>query len=80
MPLAQIAAKGIRWTTLSMFVVTVLQVVRMVVLARVLGPDAFGLLAMMMVVIGFVQLLGQLGLSEAIIQHPNPTPIDCYTR
>jgi len=73
MSLARSAAGGIRWTTLSMLVVTIVQMIRLIILGRILGPEAFGLLAMMLVVIGFAELLGQMGLSEAIIQRPDPT-------
>ena len=76
MPIAQAAARGIRWTTLSMLVVTVAQVIRLVVLGRILGPEPFGLMAMMLVVTGFADLLGKMGLSEAIIQRPDPTRIE----
>ena len=76
MSLAQSAADGIRWTTLSMLTVTITQMIRLVVLGRILGPEAFGLLAMMLVVTGFAELLAQAGLSEAIIQHPDPTHIE----
>ena len=76
MSLAQAAAKGVRWTTLSMAVVVIVQMIRLVVLGRILGPEAFGLLAMMLVVIGFAELLGQMGLSEAIIQRPDPTHLE----
>lgn len=76
MSLAQSAAGGIRWTTFSMLVVTITQMVRMVVLGRLLGPEAFGLLAMILVVTGFAELLSQAGLSEAIIQHQCPTHIE----
>jgi len=73
MSLTQAAARGIRWTTLSMLLVSITQMVRLVVLGRILGPEAFGLMAMMLVVTGFAELLGQMGLSEAIIQRPDPT-------
>ena len=76
MPLTQAAARGIRWTTLSMLLITITQLIRLVVLGRILGPEAFGLLAMMLVVTGFAELLGQMGLSEAIIQRPDPTHIE----
>ncbi len=76
MSLAKAAAKGVRWTTLSMVVVVIVQMVRLVVLGRILGPEAFGLLAMMLIVIGFAELFSQVGLSEAIIQRPNPTHIE----
>ena len=56
-----------------MLLVTVTQIIRLVVLGRILGPEAFGLLAMMLVVTGFAEQLGQMGLSEAIIQRPDPT-------
>jgi lipopolysaccharide exporter len=76
MQIAQAAARGIRWTTLSMLVVTIIQIIRLVVLGRILGPEAFGLLAMMLVVTGFAELLGGMGLSEAIIQRPDTTHIE----
>ena len=76
MQLEQAAVKGIRWTTLSMVSVTIIQMVRLVVIGRILGPEAFGLLAMMLVVTGFAETLGQMGLSEAIIHRPDPTHIE----
>jgi len=76
MSLVKSAVRGARWTTFSMLIVTVTQLLRLVVLGRILGPEAFGLLAMMLVVIGFVELLGQMGLSEAIIQQPAPSRIE----
>lgn len=59
-----------------MLLVIITQMIRLVVLGRILVPEAFGLLAMMLVVTGFVGLLGQMGLSEAIIQRPDPTHIE----
>lgn len=41
-----------------------------IVLARMLTPDAFGLVAMVAPVIGFAQLFGRLGLLEAVVQRP----------
>ncbi len=76
MKLAQSAAEGIRWTTFSMLMTTITSMIILIVLGRILGPDAFGLMAMMLVVTGFVELLGNAGLSEAIIQHPVPTQIE----
>ena len=73
MALEQEAARGIRWTTFSMLLVSSIELMRLVVLGRILGPEAFGLLAMMLVVVGFVQLLSQMGLNEAIVQRPGPT-------
>lgn len=79
MTLRQVAAKGVRWSAFSMLLVTITQLIRLVVLGRILGPEVFGLLAMMLVVIGFVETFGQMGLSEAIIQRPDPTHIELST-
>jgi len=59
-----------------MLVVTAIQIFRLLVLGRILGPDAFGLLAMMLVFTGFAGVIGKLGLSEAIIQQPDPSRIE----
>jgi len=43
------------------------------ILARLLAPDDFGLVAMAMLVVGLVEVLGQTGQMLALIRHPNPT-------
>lgn len=62
------AIGGAKWTTISMLVVTLLQFGELAVLARFLSPDDFGLMAVMMVVIGFSQAFQDMGVSSAIIQ------------
>lgn len=44
-----------------------------IVLARLLSPDAFGLLAMMMVFTGFASLLTNVGLGSALVQRMDVT-------
>jgi lipopolysaccharide exporter len=78
MSLTQEAANGVRWSTLSMALVSIIQIIRLLVLGRMPGPASFGLLAMM-VVIGFAQLIGQMGMSQAIIQRPDPTQTELST-
>lgn len=73
MNLRKSAAAGVRWTTVSMIGVTLMETIRLVVLARLLPPDAFGIMAMMLVVIGFGQIFSQMGLVQAVIQRPSPT-------
>ena len=51
-----------------MGVVTTLQFATLAVLARLLAPADFGLMGMVMVVIGFAQAFADMGLSNAIIQ------------
>jgi lipopolysaccharide exporter len=71
--LRQSATTGARWTTVSSVVVTGVYLGKLVILARILGPEPFGLLAMLIIVIGFVELFADLGLADAFIQRPDPT-------
>ncbi|MCD4676670.1 MAG: MOP flippase family protein [Desulfobacula sp.] len=71
--LKQQAVRGTKWTACSALLVTILQLARIIVLGRLLSPDDFGLMAMMLVVIGFAQIFREMGLGSAIIQRPNPT-------
>lgn len=56
-----------------MGVVTILQFFTLAVLARLLSPSDFGLMGMVIVVIGFSQLFADMGISNAIIYHQNST-------
>jgi len=62
------AISGVKWSGVSMGVVTALQFITLAVLARLLSPSDFGLMGMIMVVIGFAQAFADMGLSNAIIQ------------
>lgn len=68
MSLKKQAVGGVKWTTASTVIVTILQLAQMSVLARFLEPGDFGLMAIMMVVIGFSQAFQDMGISNAIIQ------------
>ncbi len=61
------AIRGIKWTTASTVVTTVLQLLQLAILARFLDPSAFGLMALVMVIIGFSQAFLDMGISNAII-------------
>lgn len=58
---------GVKWTTLSTVVTTLLQLLQLAILARFLEPSTFGLMALVMVVIGFSQAFLDMGISNAII-------------
>ena len=68
MNLKQKAVSGVKWSGVSMGVLTTLQFVTLAILARLLSPSDFGLMGMIMVVIGFAQAFTDMGLSNAIIQ------------
>lgn len=61
------AISGVKWTTFSTVITTVLQLLQLAILARFLEPSAFGLMASVMVVIGFSQAFLDMGISNAII-------------
>ena len=61
------AISGVKWTTFSTVITTILQLLQLAILARFLDPSAFGLMALVMVVIGFSQAFLDMGISNAII-------------
>lgn len=73
MTLKKQALGGVKWTSSSMIIVTLLQFAQLSVLARYLEPADFGLMAIMMVVIGFSQAFQDMGISNAIIQRQSIT-------
>lgn len=58
---------GVKWTTVSTIIVTAIQLLQLSVLARFLAPTDFGLMALVMLVIGFSQAFLDMGISNAII-------------
>ena len=68
MSLKKQTLNGVKWTSGSMVIETILQFAQISILARFLEPADFGLMAIMMVVIGFSQAFQDMGLSNAIIQ------------
>lgn len=75
MSLKQKAISGVKWTSVSMLIVTTAQFAQMVMLARYLDPADFGLMAIIMIVIGFSQAFQDMGISNAIIQRQSVTHI-----
>lgn len=67
------AASGVKWTTTSTAITTTLQFIQLAVLARLLSPEAFGLMAMIMVVLGLGQAYADMGISNAIIHRQDTT-------
>jgi lipopolysaccharide exporter len=63
-------AAGMASTTTAMILTAVFQVIYTVVMARLLTPREFGLVAMANVVIGLTAQLSRFGVGPALIQHP----------
>ena len=64
------SVRGGLWTISSQGMQFILQSISTVVLARLLLPTDFGLVAMVTAITGLGQAFADLGLSEATIQHP----------
>jgi len=73
MTLKQQAVSGVKWNGVSMGAVTTLQFVTLAVLAHLLSPSDFGLMGMIMVVMGFARLFADMGISNAIIYRQDTT-------
>jgi O-antigen/teichoic acid export membrane protein len=67
MSLKKQAVNSIKWTTISASINSIIQIIQLFILARLLGPEDFGLMAIVMVVIGFSQIFIDMGISNAII-------------
>jgi O-antigen/teichoic acid export membrane protein len=70
--LRQKTIAGVGWTTLAQVTRQGLQFFISVVLARLLVPQDFGLIGMIVVFTGFAELFGEMGFGTALIQHKSP--------
>jgi O-antigen/teichoic acid export membrane protein len=73
MSLRKAAISGVKWSAISHFGRRALSLLTTIVLARLLAPSDFGLVAMAMVVIGFIELFQDLGTATAAIQRKAPS-------
>lgn len=64
---------AVRWTTTAAVVRAALQLAQVSVLARLLAPEDYGLMAMVSVVVGFAGIFADLGVNSAIIQRQSVT-------
>ena len=67
------AISGAKWTTASSLGVAAIQFCQLIVVARILSPSDFGLMAMVMAVIGFAQIFTDVGISSAVIHRQSNT-------
>lgn len=72
-------SKGIFWSAIDRFGVVLLQFVINLVLARLLTPDDFGLVGMILIFVVVSQTLIDGGFGSALIQKLNPTQTDYST-
>jgi PST family polysaccharide transporter len=68
--LAKRSIAGAFWTSLAMGALAIAELVSLVVLARLLSPEDFGLFAAVLIFIRFSGVFGGLGVAPAIVQRP----------
>ena len=70
MSLKQQALTGVKWTSIASGVAVILGLIKIAVLARLLDPSDFGLMAIVAFVMGFSSLFMNMGLASAILHKP----------
>ena len=71
--------KGVVWSSVERFAVAGLQFVIMIIMARVLTPEDYGLVAMLQIFIAVSQSLIDSGFSQALIRKLDRTQADYST-
>ncbi|OGX90312.1 hypothetical protein BEN49_07065 [Hymenobacter coccineus] len=66
--LSSAAVRGVQWTTAATVLTAVMQIGYTAVMARLLDPAAFGLVAMAGVVLRFGSYFAEMGLGHALVQ------------
>lgn len=79
MSIGQQTVSGVAWTTIQRFASLFLAFVANIVLARILSPDDFGCIALLMVFISLSQIFIDGGFGSALIQKKEPTQEDYST-
>ena len=62
---------GIRWSSISIFYSALLQFIMLIVLAQLLSPKEYGIMGIVLIVLGFGTLFSDIGVSGAIIHFQN---------
>jgi lipopolysaccharide exporter len=65
--------RGSIWMVVMRWSIRAIGLVSTIILARLLTPEDFGLVAMSMLFVGLIEMMGETGQQAALIRHPNPT-------
>jgi PST family polysaccharide transporter len=67
--LDQALVKGLAWTAAAKWSGQMLTWISTIIVARLLSPEDYGLVAMALVVVGLIELLNEFGMGAAIVRH-----------
>ncbi len=79
MSLKKKTVSGVKWTTISTIGVNIMQLIQLAILARLLDSTAFGLMAIVMVIVGFSQAFLDMGISNVIIHKQDISQVQLST-
>ncbi len=65
----RIADAGIRWNSISLIYSAIIQFVMMTILARLFTPEEYGIMGLILIVLGFGMAFSDVGVSGAIIHY-----------
>lgn len=74
--LTELSLRAIKWNYLGLVVRVLAQVAAQIALARMLGPESFGLFAAAFVVISIGSIVAEMGLGSALVQKKELTTVD----
>jgi len=63
------ADSGIRWNSISLLYTASIQIIMMIILARLFTPEEYGIMGLILIVIGFGTVFADIGISGAIIHY-----------
>jgi len=63
------ADAGIRWNSISLIYTAIIQFVMMVILARLFTPEEYGIMGLVLIIIGFGMVFSDAGVSAAVIHY-----------
>ncbi len=63
--------KGVRWTSVSTIVLAASSILKVSILARFLNKSDFGLMAIIVFILGFMELFNDMGITSAILHKQN---------
>lgn len=66
-------AKGVFWIAIAKYSGIVIQIIVSAILARKISPAAFGVIAVAMVILSFLNILADIGIGPAIVQYKQLT-------
>lgn len=71
-PIARKVVTGTVWMVAARWCMRGIGLVSTIILARLLTPADFGIVAIAMIVVGLVEVFSQTGLAQSLVRHPDP--------